>query len=63
MEAACSAETSINFCQTTPRLIAEGCIIYTHGCDVISVKIKVIVAWTLFENVSTLKKTVIFSQC
>jgi len=64
MEAACFAETSVNCCQTTPCHIPEGCIIYGHGRDVISLKIKLTVLWTLFENVSTLKEqTVKFSQC
>jgi hypothetical protein len=56
VETACTAETSLNICQATQRHIPEGCIIYSHGCDVTSLKIKLTVAWTFFENVSTLNK-------
>jgi hypothetical protein len=44
METACSAETSLNICQTALRHIPEGFTVHIHGRDVTSLKNKLTVA-------------------
>lgn len=55
MKTACSAETCVNFYQTRPRHNPEDFILRSHSRDV-SLEMKLIVAWTSFENMSRLKK-------